>query len=295
MKLTPRTPEASTVPQPTVPPGGPGLFHVKGLQFPPYFQHLYRHLVARYGKHEAYRVAVGVVKKWAKGIHPGGKKGKGGKQGRVHPDVQAAAAKNVAQWHADEAKAHAQSREHAREHVRATVALAAVPGFTGQGWSTHETMLVVRWLFANPAVLARAMKAARQFPGNPHTAADTLHEQLVPRSELAAIARQGFDPARVNWLEIAHELIERRDDPRPSGKPEVKLAQSFPGQAAIPLPPVPGTKVPGPCTRRTGSTTFSCISLMPPSAWSRRSGQGYARVSHDAREQSPEPRAERGA
>jgi len=35
VKLTPRTPEASTVPQPTVPPGGPGLWHVKGMQLPP--------------------------------------------------------------------------------------------------------------------------------------------------------------------------------------------------------------------------------------------------------------------
>jgi hypothetical protein len=36
VKLTPRTPEASTVPEPTVPPGGPGLFHIKGRELPPY-------------------------------------------------------------------------------------------------------------------------------------------------------------------------------------------------------------------------------------------------------------------
>ena len=78
--------------------------------------------MARYGKHKAYGVAVGMVKKWAKGIHPGGKRGKGGKQGHVHPDVQAAAAKNVAQWEEDKAKAHAQSREH--EHVKATASLS---------------------------------------------------------------------------------------------------------------------------------------------------------------------------
>ena len=35
VKLTPRTPEASTVVKPTVPPGGPGLFHVKGMHLPP--------------------------------------------------------------------------------------------------------------------------------------------------------------------------------------------------------------------------------------------------------------------
>jgi hypothetical protein len=104
VKFTPRTPEASTVPQPTVPPGGPGLFHVKGLELPPYVQHLYKHLVGRYGKHGAYRVAVGVVKKWAAGVNPGGRH-----PTRTHPDVRAAAGKNVALWEKDKAAAHAQS------------------------------------------------------------------------------------------------------------------------------------------------------------------------------------------
>jgi hypothetical protein len=124
--LTPRTPEASTVDQPTVPPGGPGLFHVKGLHLPPYIQHLYKHLVGRYGKHQAYGVAVGVVKKWAKGINPGGWKTKSGKGKRTHPDVQAAAQKNVAEWEADRAKGHAQ----AAKHVAASVVGLAI-GDTG--------------------------------------------------------------------------------------------------------------------------------------------------------------------
>lgn len=125
VKLTPRTAEASTVPEPTVPPGGPGLFHVKGMQLPPYIQHLWHHLVARYGKHDAYRVAVGVVKKWAQGVNPGGWETRSGKGKKTHPDVQAAAQRNVAQWEADKARAHAQSREHESGHVRATVALTA--------------------------------------------------------------------------------------------------------------------------------------------------------------------------
>lgn len=129
--LTPRTAEASTVPQPTVPPGGPGLFHVKGLQLPPYVQHLYKHLVGRYGKHGAYRVAVGVVKKWAQGVHPGGR-ARGGRQGRVHGDVQAAAQRNVAEWESDIEKAHEHSGEH---RAAATAALAGrqpAPDFPGR-------------------------------------------------------------------------------------------------------------------------------------------------------------------
>ena len=92
--------------------------------------------------------------------------------------------------------------------------LPHVPGFTGQGWSTHETMLIVRWLFAHPDAWDQAMATARDPLSNPHTVADTLHEQIVPRAELDAIAAQGFDPAKVNWLEVAHELLERRGDPQ---------------------------------------------------------------------------------
>lgn len=116
VKMTPHTAEASTVDQPTVPPGGPGLFHVKGLHLPPYVQHLYKHLVGRYGKEKAYGVAVGVVKKWAAGTNPGGKH-----PTKTHADVRAAAGRNVAEWEADRAKAHQQSREHA-------VAAAAASG-----------------------------------------------------------------------------------------------------------------------------------------------------------------------
>ena len=110
-----------------------------------------------------------------------------------------------------------------------------VPGFKGQGWSTQETMMVVRWLFANPDAWDQAMSTARAYPGNPHTVADTLHETIVPRSELDAIATAGGDPARVNWLEIGHELIERRDDPRPETVTAQTVGlETISGQAARP-------------------------------------------------------------
>jgi hypothetical protein len=119
VKLTPRTPEASTVPEPTVPPGGPGLFHIKGRELPPYIQHLWHHLAPKYGKHRAYGMAVGIVKKWAAGVNPGGWKTKSGKGKRTHADVRAAAARNVAMWEKDKADAHAQSAQHAKERGRA--------------------------------------------------------------------------------------------------------------------------------------------------------------------------------
>lgn len=123
VKLTPRTPEASTVDKPTRPAGGPGLFHVKGLHLPPYIQHLWFHLVKEYGEQKAYGVAVGVVKKWAAGVNPGGKH-----PTHTHADVRAAAAKNVAQWEADKAKAHAShggGKTQGDHALAATMALAA--------------------------------------------------------------------------------------------------------------------------------------------------------------------------
>jgi len=119
------------------------------------------------------------------------------------------------------------------------LAFPDVPGFKGQGWSTQETAMVVRWLFATPAAWARAMDTARQYPGNPHTVADTLHETIVPRPELEAVARGGGDPARVNWLEIAHELIERRNDPRPALEHAGITAQALDLAAAPPVPDDP--------------------------------------------------------
>jgi hypothetical protein len=106
VSLTPHTAEASTVPKPTVPPGGPGLFHIKDRQLPPYIQHLWHHLAPRYGKHRAYGMAVGIVEKWKAGINPGGRH-----PTRTHADVRAAAAKNIAQWEKDKADAHAQTRK----------------------------------------------------------------------------------------------------------------------------------------------------------------------------------------
>jgi HK97 family phage prohead protease len=78
-------------------PGGPGLFHHKGLQLPAYIQHVAHHLVASgHDESRAIEMAVGIVKNWGAGHD--------GHGNRVHPDVQAAAARNIAQWEADKAR-----------------------------------------------------------------------------------------------------------------------------------------------------------------------------------------------
>lgn len=195
VKLTPRTPEASTVVKPTVPPGGPGLFRMKGHHLPPYIEHLYPHLVARYGKHEAYRVAVGVVKKWAAGVNPGGYKTKSGKGKRTHPDVRAAAARNVAEWEKEKAEAHArhggEAKASAVELANATAPGARpfpVPGSQGRQYG----------LYQNPV-----QSIAPSPPLPPLVALPTAAEvraviPLVPESskpELSATARKFLEQA----------------------------------------------------------------------------------------------------
>lgn len=119
---TAETPVASTVHHPFGSPSGPGLFHVKGLQLPAYIQN-FAHAFVRQGlsESEAIERAVGVVEDLAAGRTPNGK-------GHVHPDVQAAAAKAVAEWEAAKAAAHG-SGGHGRStsvvaQYRATISTA---------------------------------------------------------------------------------------------------------------------------------------------------------------------------
>ena len=95
--MTAKTAEASTVHEPLGKPTGPGLWHHKGMQLPPYIQHVAHHLVAEHGESRAIEMAVGIVKNWAEGHD--------GHGNAVHPDVQAAAAKNIAEWEALKARA----------------------------------------------------------------------------------------------------------------------------------------------------------------------------------------------
>jgi hypothetical protein len=78
--------------EPTVPPGGPGLFRMKGKQLPAYIQHVFNDLVENGHPHEGatYRLAIGIVKNWARGSD--------GKGGKVNADTQAKAVAAIAEW-----------------------------------------------------------------------------------------------------------------------------------------------------------------------------------------------------
>jgi hypothetical protein len=109
LAMTPQTPEASTVPKP-IHPGGPGLWHHKGLMAPPYIEHVAQALMRR-GKSEseAYHMATGLMHSWSAGHDGHGH--------HVHADVKAAAAANLAKWEELRAKVHAKSLgKHAKGH-----------------------------------------------------------------------------------------------------------------------------------------------------------------------------------
>src|SRR5215469_13974556 len=119
---TAETPIASTVHEPVGNPAGPGLWHHKGMQLPAYIQHVANRLRAEgHDESSAVRIAVGVIQNWAAGHD--------GKGHRVHPDVQAAAAKAVAEWEALKAaasggKSSGRSAGMAHTNLRAQISTA---------------------------------------------------------------------------------------------------------------------------------------------------------------------------
>lgn len=127
--MTARTAIASTVPEPHGKPGGPGAFHIKGANFPPYIEHVAGELLKKIkDKSRAYQMAIGIVRDWAQGHDGHGNK--------VSADVQAAAVKAIAAYDALRARAKATpNKGHnlaAGGHVSAFDLAAMVKGKDGK-------------------------------------------------------------------------------------------------------------------------------------------------------------------
>lgn len=101
LELSAKTPTLAVTPAPIGKPNGPGLWHVKGMEFPPYFQNV-RNALKRNGHStaDASRITWGAIRRWARG------------GGHVHPEVRSAARAALASIAGKEARAHAQ-----HEHV----------------------------------------------------------------------------------------------------------------------------------------------------------------------------------
>jgi hypothetical protein len=97
IELSARTAMLEATPAPRGRPGGPGLYHVKGLGHTDYLQQIVKALIEKRGMEpgKAYAIARGAIRKWMRG------------GGHVHPEVQAAAGRAEAGEVARQARAHA--------------------------------------------------------------------------------------------------------------------------------------------------------------------------------------------
>lgn len=96
LDLSAQTAALEVTPAPAGKPGGPGLWRVKGMELPPYFQNI-RNALIRDGHTpaDAYQLTWGAIRRWAAG------------GGNVHPEVRAAAVRALADLKAKAAIAHA--------------------------------------------------------------------------------------------------------------------------------------------------------------------------------------------
>ncbi len=155
--MSAKTGMLSVTPAPEGKPGGPGLWDVRGMQLPPYFQNI-RNALQRAGHSDesAYRITWGAIRRWASG------------SGNVHPEVRAAARKALAQLSEKQAEAHAHSNT-----ISAQLELAGVWRGLGRGKG---------WAYVGPQqaqgpvtpALAKAKAAFTSYNAGPATAGGRL-------------------------------------------------------------------------------------------------------------------------
>jgi hypothetical protein len=123
LELSAKTPALATVPHPFGKPGGPGLWHQKGMELPPYIQNI-AHAILRQGRAKDLSSAIAIAKastaRWARTSK--------------HPEVRAASAATNADWAAKRAIAHA----HANAYLSARV-LELTGTAAGAAQDQHST------------------------------------------------------------------------------------------------------------------------------------------------------------
>jgi hypothetical protein len=143
-ELSAQTGALAVVHHPFGRPGGPGLWHVKGMELPAYIQNI-AHALLRTGRaktlSQAIAIAKGATARWAHG------------GGSVHPEVRAASAAAGAQWAASQARAHAHTAPPPPAEHLLSVELAGLPV-----WERELRGKGGRWT-RNPAGALAAPKA----------------------------------------------------------------------------------------------------------------------------------------
>lgn len=209
--MTAKTGEASTVHEPLGRPGGPGLWHNKARQLPAYIQHVAHHLIASgHDESRAIGMAVGIVKNWAAGHDGHGH--------RVSAEVQAAAAKNIAQWEREKAGATRFNLNHAPAGS-ATGGQFTSGSKPGSGKSSGKTA---------------TSHAARPHAATPHAAAAAHGGHPAEKRRL--LAQVHADRMRIRRLETElHSLVTQEHAAQQSAKKAAATAAAAKkaGHAAV--------------------------------------------------------------
>jgi hypothetical protein len=146
VELSAKTAALEVTPAPIGKPNGPGLWFVKGMQMPPYFQNV-RNALIRSGHDvgSASAITWGAMRRWAVG------------GGNVHPEVRDAARKTLASLKVKEGIAHA-TTEHANNELIA-IELAWKGLGRGKGWAWVGAPKLATQTSADAARLLSSVKA----------------------------------------------------------------------------------------------------------------------------------------
>lgn len=133
LELSAKTPTLAVTPAPIGKPNGPGLWHVKGMQFPPYFQQVRNALIrSGHSTATASQITWGAIRRWARG------------GGNVHPEVRAAARSALASIAGKEARAHAQHATHEHTTLRDQLILREFAR-SGSDSATSDSTIPAKW------------------------------------------------------------------------------------------------------------------------------------------------------
>jgi hypothetical protein len=230
-----QTARLAVTPAPAGKPGGPGLYHVAGMQLPPYFQHV-RDALIRSGHPpaEAYAITWGAIRRWARG------------GGKAHPEVVAAAQAALADLAAKSAIAHSHANGggmaidlsgYLPPHVPSGSPNGGQFGTTSGGTSAPATAPAAAGkATAAPAKVKASVKPASASPGSVAALArkTALHAQASKlRAQATAIDKQvaGINTAIAAQVK-ATAAAAKKAGPSATAKAKRAIAKAAPKKAA---------------------------------------------------------------
>jgi hypothetical protein len=166
-------------------PGGPGLWHQKGMGLPPYIRNIAKAIMRKRGMDESHAIAIAKAStsKWASG------------GGKVKPEVRAASAATNADWAAKRARAHAHAN--AGDYARAIVELAGTAA--GAAQDTHG----VTGQFAPKGSAQGAGNDKAKSTASAHAKATAAAKAKAHKAHLAHLAHLAHDPKAAGYEKTA--------------------------------------------------------------------------------------------